>query len=98
MPPDHDEMGLKSENIGRLMLRQSLLTTPQLITAILMALELLQNLAHGQAGQISAISAQEERCIVAAAQFQSVNHGVLRTILNLETHLKPGAVTRNANG
>ena len=41
-----------------------------------MALELLQNLAQGQAGQIAAISAQEERCIVAAAQFHSVNHGV----------------------
>lgn len=39
-----------------------------------------------------------ERCILPASQFHGVNHYVLRSILKIESGLKPGAVGKNRNG
>ncbi len=43
-------------------------------------------------------STEVERCIVPASQYHGVNHFVLRSILKIESGLKPGAVGKNRNG
>lgn len=43
-------------------------------------------------------STEVERCILPASQFHGVNHFVLRSILKIESGLKPGAVGKNRNG
>lgn len=53
--------------------------------------------SHSQSKE-PAFTSESERCILQAAQYQSVNPHVLRAILRVESALNPGAVGRNTNG
>ena len=52
---------------------------------------------HSQS-KAAPFTSESERCILQAAQYQSVNPYILRAILRVESALKPGAVNPNTNG
>ena len=41
---------------------------------------------------------EPERCIIPAAEYQGVNHDILRAVLKVESNLNPKAVGKNDNG